>query len=179
MRRSPSGGFSLRSELQLRSTLRIARLGRRLLVEKTPVRPLRRRKRFDGLCPACRLEPTAVSKNGKRGTYCGGCNSKRVCDVYHQDPEPKIESARISALRNRYGLSADDYTAMLASQGGVCFICKTPPTIRRLSVDHSHKTHQVRALLCNACNTRLGVFQLLKDSGLDKTFEHYLAQYGE
>ncbi len=50
---------------------------------------------------------------------------------------------------------------MLAAQGGVCAICKTPPNGVRLSVDHDHKTAAVRGLLCAPCNTGIG---MLRDS---------------
>lgn len=53
---------------------------------------------------------------------------------------------------------------MLAEQHGVCAICKMPEhkinhmtgKIDPLSVDHDHKTGDVRALLCNECNRALG-----------------------
>jgi hypothetical protein len=53
---------------------------------------------------------------------------------------------------------------MLAEQGDVCAVCNMPEThidrrsgnIRELCVDHDHKTGEVRALLCSACNVALG-----------------------
>ena len=54
-------------------------------------------------------------------------------------------------LAQVYGLSVEDYNAMLARQGGACAICKQPPTARPLFVDHCHATGKVRGLLCHAC----------------------------
>jgi Recombination endonuclease VII len=42
-------------------------------------------------------------------------------------------------------------------QNGVCAICKRPSR-RALCVDHCHATRVVRGLLCDKCNTALGLF---------------------
>jgi hypothetical protein len=64
-------------------------------------------------------------------------------------------------LGAKYGLTLDDYEEMLAEQNGVCASCGTPPTGKKLSIDHDHETGVIRGLLCQPCNTALG---LLKDS---------------
>jgi len=59
------------------------------------------------------------------------------------------------------------YFIMLEKQNNVCKICNKPETfmtsnstkIRKLSVDHCHKTGKVRGLLCNRCNKGLGQFE--------------------
>ena len=51
---------------------------------------------------------------------------------------------------------------MLEQQDGKCAICKSEDSKgKRFSVDHNHKTGEVRGLLCNPCNVAIG---LLKDS---------------
>ena len=63
-------------------------------------------------------------------------------------------------LKYLYGISETEYDARVIAQGGVCAICERPPTPgKRLWVDHSHETGVVRALLCAACNTTLGLVQ--------------------
>ena len=63
-------------------------------------------------------------------------------------------------LRDKYGMSIQDYDRMLQAQGGLCKICQEPPRIRSfLVVDHCHKSGKVRALLCQPCNIALGYFQ--------------------
>lgn len=62
-------------------------------------------------------------------------------------------------LRLRYGLTPENYQAMLALQGGVCGICEKPPTNRKLVVDHDHRDNTVRGLLCAGCNGSLGKFE--------------------
>lgn len=65
-------------------------------------------------------------------------------------------------LRRTFGITLERYQQMMVAQNGVCAICKQPETeIRRgqlqhLSVDHCHKTNEVRALLCGFCNRGIG-----------------------
>lgn len=60
-------------------------------------------------------------------------------------------------VTNTYGLSTGDYQRLYDAQGGVCAICqRATGASRRLSVDHDHKTGEVRGLLCRPCNTMLG-----------------------
>lgn len=50
---------------------------------------------------------------------------------------------------------------MWEGQGGVCAICKgTNKSGIALSVDHDHKTGEVRELLCGNCNGKLGWFEM-------------------
>jgi hypothetical protein len=62
---------------------------------------------------------------------------------------------REERLKQVYGLSLQDYNAMVAQQGGVCRVCKTRPA-RPLFVDHCHASGRVRGLLCHPCNAALG-----------------------
>lgn len=58
----------------------------------------------------------------------------------------------------------DTYDKMLKEQNGLCAICFQPETMRcnnkvdlkMLSVDHCHRTHVVRGLICASCNTGIG-----------------------
>ena len=60
-------------------------------------------------------------------------------------------------LARFYGISREQYEALLARQGGVCGICRKPPQ-KPFCVDHSHATGRVRGLLCRKCNTGLGSY---------------------
>jgi len=64
-------------------------------------------------------------------------------------------------LHRKYNLTVKQYELMLKSQNEVCAICskiqtrKRKDKIRRLCVDHCHKTGKIRGLLCHKCNIRL------------------------
>jgi hypothetical protein len=48
---------------------------------------------------------------------------------------------------------------MLYKQGGKCGICGSVSNGKRLAIDHDHETGRVRGLLCQQCNTALGLFK--------------------
>lgn len=65
-------------------------------------------------------------------------------------------------IKARYGVSLEQYAAMLKSQNGRCKICRTNTLsvrFKRFSIDHCHDTGKVRGLLCNNCNAALGLFK--------------------
>jgi Recombination endonuclease VII len=74
---------------------------------------------------------------GKGATTCRACSSA------------KSHGAMIAKT---YGVSSDDYDAMLKLQGGRCAICRAKPKSKRLAIDHDHKTGANRGLLCSRCN---------------------------
>ncbi len=63
-----------------------------------------------------------------------------------------------SHLKEKYGITIQDYDNILASQGGKCAICKGGTSKRHFAVDHNHKNGRVRGLLCARCNTGLARF---------------------
>jgi len=69
-------------------------------------------------------------------------------------------TARNRRLLTLYGITEAEYDAILAFQGGVCYVCEHPPVNLRLSVDHDHETGLVRGLLCWDCNKAL---QMIRD----------------
>jgi hypothetical protein len=82
-----------------------------------------------------------------------------------ENPERYAYLQRRSRLR-KYGMTPEDYDALLLAQGGVCAICRTEETDldsrrnkpRSLAVDHDHESGRVRALLCGMCNKGIGAF---------------------
>jgi Autographiviridae endonuclease VII len=67
---------------------------------------------------------------------------------------------RKSYLKRKYGITIEQYDAMLEAQGGGCFICGRPPRDDiSLHVDHDHSTGKVRGILCFCCNNALADFQ--------------------
>jgi hypothetical protein len=61
-------------------------------------------------------------------------------------------------LRRSFGLTIEQYRALLASQGGGCAVCGAlaNPDGRRLAVDHDHTSGEVRGILCTPCNWAIG-----------------------
>lgn len=101
----------------------------------------------------------------KRKAYCRKWvenNRERVAANarrhWHKHREAKADERKDWTLRYAYGISLDEYRAMLEAQGGGCAICGVvPPEDKRpLCVDHDHDTGAVRGLLCDLCNQGLG-----------------------
>ena len=88
--------------------------------------------------------PQRVASNHEAFVASGG---KKVAD-------------RRSHLKRKYGMTIEQYDAMLEAQGGGCFICGRPPREDiSLHVDHDHSTGKVRGILCFCCNNALADFQ--------------------
>jgi DNA-directed RNA polymerase subunit RPC12/RpoP len=76
------------------------------------------------------------------------------------DPLARRLIAWRSELKRRYGLTPEQYEAMLVAQDYRCAICGTESFTdcnRRALVDHDHETGEIRGLLCNRCNGGLGL----------------------
>ena len=78
----------------------------------------------------------------------------------------------------RYGISSEDYDAMLEEQDNKCKICLGEFNDQTVTnIDHCHTTNKVRGILCPHCNRGLGQF---KDNIklLTKAI-NYLEEYNE
>lgn len=84
------------------------------------------------------------------------------------DPTYKQKVAS-RARKHRYGLSESEYTEMLDSQNGLCYICGSNC---KLHVDHDHETGMVRSLLCPRCNQFVGYIETSEPYALRKTLEY-------
>jgi len=70
--------------------------------------------------------------------------------------DKKKRADRRVHLRNKFGLTLEDYDRMLADQQGGCAVCGDPPGKAALHVDHCHDSGVVRGLLCFRCNSAIG-----------------------
>lgn len=102
---------------------------------------------------------SANRKSNGRRCYCIACLSLLSAAWRKADVGRHLQHK--AKIKHHFGLSVEEYDAMLKRQGGKCAICRGGPTKRykRLSVDHDHKTKKVRGLLCSNCNTGLGYFK--------------------
>lgn len=75
------------------------------------------------------------------------------------------ERHRKAHYKRKYGLDPKEYDLIFERQEGCCAICKKEESgmrlgrIKSLSVDHCHTTGKVRGLLCQSCNTGIGLLK--------------------
>lgn len=101
----------------------------------------------------------------KRCITCGKVRS--ISQFYYRKSRGKFEATctpcndlrrRRKARSRLYGLKPGDFTQMLEDQDHMCAICFTPIS-HGASLDHDHKTGEVRGILCHNCNVGLGQFE--------------------
>jgi hypothetical protein len=95
-----------------------------------------------------------------------------------EHPDLVFKKKRKAHLKASFGMTPEDYDAILTAQKGVCAICgvdKPSAHRRHFYVDHCHTTGKIRGLLCSSCNTGLGHFK--DNPGLLTTAISYLEKH--
>lgn len=107
----------------------------------------------------CAFWPDRRKPNGYR-SRCKDCPRADHGEFYRTHPGFSAKVMQNLVLRS-HGLTRAEYDRMAAEQDGKCAICGNVETRfkGRLSIDHDHRTEQVRALLCGNCNGGLGLFK--------------------
>lgn len=111
--------------------------------------------------PRTEYAKSSAKRNGLQ-SYCRACATTR-----RKDSAPTKYNAELDRWRQmkyKYGLTQEGFLSLWDSQGGCCAVCASQLSRtekRGVNVDHNHETGEVRGLLCETCNTGLG---LLKDS---------------
>src|SRR5262249_23366344 len=81
---------------------------------------------------------------------------------YHAEHREALNERRrersLARLAREYGIAFEELRRMLSEHDGTCDICRRRPA-RRLCIDHCHATMKVRGLLCQRCNTALGLLE--------------------
>ena len=126
---------------------------------------LRRASNGKGLktCSACKEPKSNIEFSSDSSTKDGMRHQCRMCvQVYNRSLALLHKSYnRDWKLKQRYGITLEDYECMQTAQGGTCAICDSPPEPDKvLVVDHDHATDKVRGLLCRRCNISLGAIDL-------------------
>lgn len=129
-------------------------------------------RRGEGLTP---LRPTlrSTTRDKAGNKRCSQCLKWKQVGEFYPDrgPTDGLNSYcrrcdRSLRIKRQYGITADQYDAMLAAQNGGCAICLRPPREASLHVDHDHACCPerkkscgkcVRGLLCEDCNRALGM----------------------
>jgi len=108
---------------------------------------------------------------------CKECVSLKKRRLYLENPEKhnkfsiETRNKRIDKARkknNEYHITCymalEEYNQMVLNQNNKCKICKKEETakhkngkIKRLAIDHNHKSGKPRGLLCGKCNTAIGL----------------------
>lgn len=85
--------------------------------------------------------------------------NKKIYKQYHKLYRIRHWKKRLNSwLLTKYNINIYEYYKMLKRQKGRCYIChKKNKNKKRLGLDHNHKTKRIRHLLCNNCNTLLGL----------------------
>ena len=103
-----------------------------------------------------------AQKSNKDGlySYCKSC----TCGI-QRDRRKKYgtEYYRNKRFIKKYGINYSAYQQMLMEQDHKCLVCGIEydenDRTTTFFVDHNHSTGEVRGLLCQRCNTGLGMFQ--------------------
>lgn len=113
--------------------------------------------RADGKFPWCydcqrtglavgRFQDSEAELNGHVCPLCDtpirGHKNRRFCSAKCKD--------RVSALSKRFGLTVQQYRALVDATNGVCPLCNCHP--KYWAVDHDHRTGLVTGVVCTPCN---------------------------
>lgn len=93
-------------------------------------------------------------KSTKRKNICKLCKQERYKETRKKND--------VNYRFKKFNFTYEDYLNLLEEQGGKCAICpktENQEYHKNFNIDHDHKTGKVRGLLCNGCNTGLGLFK--------------------
>ena len=98
---------------------------------------------------------------------CYLCERSLELTEFHNKRRECKDCSKGIKLIYRYGISMEEYLALLEEQNRVCAICeRSPEEVGVLAVDHDHKCCPtaktcgkcIRKLLCTDCNISIGRF---------------------
>ena len=120
------------------------------------------------LTKKCRLckEKKVINEFAKAST--GKHGVRGTCKICRPKPT-QLERKRnnVSSYYSRYGITFEMVQQAYINQNGKCDICSKEVNLvstledkhKTCHIDHCHRTHVFRGLLCSECNTGLGKFR--------------------
>lgn len=79
-------------------------------------------------------------------------------EKYQKDESERLK-IKNGYLKSRYGITLEEFNSLFFSQNKRCKICNsTVSKGKGWTVDHCHKSGNVRGILCGPCNSGLGLF---------------------
>lgn len=127
--------------------------------------------RIHSRCKECMKDEYYLWNHSLKGKVSRHLRNKRFYKKHH-------ESCLDEHLRQKFGVPKGTYQRMIVKQKNRCAVCnKKESWNRRLSLDHNHKTNEVRGLLCHKCNSAIGFAQ--ENTKILKLMIQYLQKYGK
>lgn len=108
-------------------------------------------------CTRCKEDRAKEDFSKWTPSWCRSCKnaySREYMKTTHR------LNARRAHLRSTFGLTIEEWNAMLIKQEMKCLLClrHVSELKQPMCVDHDHDTKKIRGLLCRQCNSALGMF---------------------
>lgn len=107
-----------------------------------------------------------AAKNKIYKSACKECVKEGARRWARENPEHHARTRYAYELARTYGITIEEYEALVAKNGGGCAICGAAETkvhasgtVFRFSVDHCHETGKIRGILCMTCNRAIGMMK--------------------
>ena len=136
-------------------------------------------------CGEYKTDENFYRRGTGRQTQCIQCSKASAKEWYASNPDYRKEKARVWRTENpdyvrdyrktnrrriymvesarKYGITTEQFDEMFDRQGGCCGTCQKSfdwtDKQTKPHIDHCHLTGKVRGLLCNKCNTVLGLVE--------------------
>jgi Autographiviridae endonuclease VII len=105
--------------------------------------------------------PARLRENVYCSSLCRERHSRILVQERRREHPDRGPHDRFRRRERKYGISRAKFDKLYDQQLGRCALCLTPLSeVKKIHVDHDHKTRKIRGLLCGPCNVGLG---MLKD----------------